>query len=71
MQVLAFSHLSSEELVVVLLVHLLFLGLDVLVLLDVAVDFLELLGSLLDGLLELHGVLGRVSQCLLKVSNLS
>lgn len=46
--ILGLVHLGCEQLVVVLLVHLLFLGLDVLVLLDVAVDLLELLQSLLD-----------------------
>ena len=69
--ILGLVHFRCEQLVVVLLVHLLFLGLDVLVLLDVAVDLLELLQPLLDRLVQLHRVLGRVLERLLQVGDLA
>ena len=66
-----FSHLFGKQLVVILLIHLLFLSLDVLVLLDISINFFKLLQSLFDWLIKLHGVLCGMLQSLLKISNLS
>ena len=70
-QGLGLVHLGSEQLVVVLLRHLVLLVGHVSQSLDLVVDVLELLESLVDGRVQLHGVLGSVLESLLEVGDLS
>ena len=68
---LSLVHLKSKQFVVVLLSHLVFLVANISQALDLVIDILELLESLVNGGIELHSVLSGVLQSLLKISDFS
>ena len=70
-EVLAAIHFASQHLNLTFLVKFLILATVVAGLLYFIIDLLELLEPLLDGRVELHGVLGCVAQCLFQVRDLS
>lgn len=68
---LGLVHLGGQQLIIVVLCHLLLLLRDISVLLDLSVDIFKLLHSLVDGGVKLHGVLSSMLQSLLEVGDLS
>jgi len=64
-------HLGGQQLIIIVLSHLLFLFWDISVLLNFSVDILNLFHPLINGRVKLHGVLCCMLQCLLQISNLS